>query len=51
MKRNVNVAPAIIAILVILIVALCWLSPEFAVAVYQIFICKLGPAECVRIVP
>lgn len=48
---NGNIAPAIIAVLVILIVILCVVSPEFASAVYQLFICKLGPAQCVRIIP
>jgi len=46
-----NIAPVNIAILVILILGLCVLSPEFAAAVYQTFLCKFGPAECVRIIP
>ena len=49
-QKEVNIAPALIAILVIVIVAMCLLSPEFAAAVYQIFLCNFGPAECVRIV-
>lgn len=50
-KKEVNIGPAIIAILVTLLVVLYALSPEFAAAVYQIFLCNFGPAQCVRIIP
>ena len=49
-QKDINIVPAIIAILVILIVAMCLFSPEFAAAVYQIILCNFGPAQCVRIV-